>query len=212
MLEREIIKKNLIVKGIEDEEDENEIESQTKIEKLIQNLRIKFNSEADMEEVRRVGKYRSETKRPILIKLVTEKKRNEILSQAKALKGTNIWIEEDFTKEVQMERKELMPHLKEARQKGYTAKLKFNKPIINGKIYGVQGDSHIISGIAQDTEFEHGGESSGKTGKRKASERSPQQDTFEEQLKKITRTTRPLMNKEKGDFVKTKNGDGSVKN
>jgi hypothetical protein len=45
---------------------------------------------------------------------------------------------EDFTKKVKEERKQLKPHLKQAKQEGYKALIKYDKLIIEGKPYGAE--------------------------------------------------------------------------
>ncbi|KAK4880782.1 hypothetical protein RN001_008928 [Aquatica leii] len=59
--------------------------------------------------------------------------REKILNSAKNLKGSDIWIDEGYTKKVQEERKKLIPLLKEAREKGQTAYLIYDKLKIYNK-------------------------------------------------------------------------------
>ena len=60
----------------------------------------------------------------------------EIYKLTKNLKGSDIWINDDFSKKVQAERKCLTPYLQQVRQQGSTAYLRYNKMIIDGKVYG----------------------------------------------------------------------------
>ncbi|KAG1940185.1 hypothetical protein F2P79_016902 [Pimephales promelas] len=55
--------------------------------------------------------------RKILVKLLRIKDRELILSSAKKLKGTKIYINEDFSEAVQLRRKELWPKMKAARER-----------------------------------------------------------------------------------------------
>jgi hypothetical protein len=83
--------------------------------------------------VRRIGTYETRKKRPILIKLRTRQCKLLILrKRTKNLKGTDIWITEDFTKKVQQERKQLILHFKQAKQDGHKALIKYDKLIISG--------------------------------------------------------------------------------
>lgn len=66
----------------------------------------------------------------------------ETLKHSKTLRGTNIWIDEDFTKESQMTRKALLPQLKEATHRGHRTQLKYNKLIVNEKAYGIEDLQH----------------------------------------------------------------------
>ena len=59
----------------------------------------------------------------------------DILRKANNLNDTNIGIDKDFTKEVQEERRRLVPFLREAKEKGPKAVLRYNK-LINYHIWG----------------------------------------------------------------------------
>ncbi|GLV40249.1 hypothetical protein CBL_07155 [Carabus blaptoides fortunei] len=66
----------------------------------------------------------------------------EILQKARLLKGSNIFVEEEYSQEVLAERKKLLPSLKQARKEGYKAFLKYNKLIIDEKIYYAPSESN----------------------------------------------------------------------
>ncbi|CAH1107522.1 unnamed protein product [Psylliodes chrysocephalus] len=126
---------NIIIKGIEDEEQENEKETKDKICIILQEMGVKIAVKEDIDEVRRMGKYNIERKRPIIVKLNRKSTRTMILQKTRSLKGTNIWIDEDYPKEVQEERRKLIIKMKEARNKGHKAQLRYNKLIINDELY-----------------------------------------------------------------------------
>lgn len=84
-----------------------------------------------------MGKYLKGNNRPRLVKFTRDKKR-QIFQQTKVLKNTKTWIDEDYSKGTLEERRQLLPFLKESRQKGKRAKLKNNKLIINEGMYTVQ--------------------------------------------------------------------------
>ena len=50
-----------------------------------------------------------------------------MLEKAKKLKGTNIFINGDFTEAVQQKRRDLMPALKAAQDKGEIAYLRYDR-------------------------------------------------------------------------------------
>ena len=56
--------------------------------------------EKETDGIRRIGKYNEGRKRSIIVKLMPEKKKTEIMKQASKLKGTEIWLDEDFSREV----------------------------------------------------------------------------------------------------------------
>lgn len=178
-LQREIRKKNIVIKGVE--ETENEIEKVTydKVISIIQKIGITINPKEDIDVVKRIGKYKNERKRPILIKLTKESTKFMILKNAKNLKGTDIWIDEDYPKEVQEERRRLIPEMKEARNKGYSAQMKYNKLIINNEVYQAENLTEMEENKIK---------GSNNNQKRKVDVRSPESNTLVEQLKKITKT------------------------
>lgn len=182
-LEREIRSKNIVVKGVLDEERENENTTKEKIGIVMQKIGVCIEEERDIDDIRRIGKYRNDRNRPILVKLTKSSTRSKILKSARELKGTEIWIDEDFPKNIQEERRTLIPQLKMARDKGYRAVLKYNKLVIDGEIYGPGKDEQ--SNITRHKE----GEEAGNVGqKRTVTERSPEGCSIEEKFQKIAKT------------------------
>lgn len=184
-LEREIRSKNIVVKGVLDEEREKENITKEKIAEVMQKIGICIEEGKDIDDARRIGKYRNQRNRPILVKLAKSSMRSNILKNAKQLKGTEIWIDEDFPKNIQEERRTLIPQLKSARNKGYRAELKYNKLIIDGEIYGAEkGEQH-----SEEKQEEEEGDTRNVRQKRTIAERSPEGNNTEERIHKITRTT-----------------------
>ncbi|KAK4884836.1 hypothetical protein RN001_001107 [Aquatica leii] len=181
MLEREVRKKNIVIKGIKDNEQENEKETQEKVNAVIQKTGINFNITEELDEARRIGKYNEGKTRPIMIKLMKESTKMNILKNAKTLRGTDIWIDEDYPKEVQEERRRLIPYMKEARNKGYKALIRYDKLIINNETYRTKD-------LEKDEEHENGETSDKSRQKRTVNERSPESDKFQENQKRINRT------------------------
>lgn len=71
--------------------------------------------------------------RSLIVKLFIHKDKQEILSKASTLKGTNIYMNEDFSDSVRQKRKELMPQMKAARARGERAYLKYDRLIVRPK-------------------------------------------------------------------------------
>ncbi|KAF2886635.1 hypothetical protein ILUMI_19538 [Ignelater luminosus] len=134
-LERELRRKNLVLKNLEDKDNKDNNETKGKALKLINAMGIKMNSEQVIDEIRRMEKPKPGTTRPILLELTIGSKKFEILKQSNKLKRTNIWIDEDCPKDVIEERKALIPQLKKARQRECKASIKYNKLIINNEVY-----------------------------------------------------------------------------
>jgi hypothetical protein len=69
------------------------------------------------------------------VKFNDYKVREQIRGQSGQLRGTSFWINEQFPKEINDRRKDLIPIMKEARQKSQTVRLVKDKLFINGKLY-----------------------------------------------------------------------------
>lgn len=179
-LEKEVRRRNLIFRGVEDGESEETGETKRKIVMICQTLGVVINPETNIDEIKRLGSPRPGASRPVLIKLTTNDKKWEILKKAKGLKGTNIWIDEDYPKRIQEERKLLIPELKKARVRGQHAKLRYNKLIIDGKEVGAN-DVNTSEPVLRGNTVAN---------KRKTDMRSPEAAKLEEQLRKISRTAK----------------------
>lgn len=182
LLEREARRNNLIIHGVTDDENERMEGTEHKVVEIIKRTGVDIAADREIDDARRMGRYREGNTRPIQVKLTRGNKKAEILKQARNLKGTDIWIDQDYPKEILEQRKELIPKLKEAREKGNKATLKYNKLIINGKVYNPREQQLIPTS-------KDGNERKGDN-KRTTSQRSPGNESFEEQLNKIARKSK----------------------
>ena len=122
---------NLRIDGIA--EVENETWEQT--EEILHNL---FKEKLELENIsveraHRVGNKGKNNKRTIVLKLASFKDKLKIISEARKLKGTNISINEDYSKETLEIRKEKWKEVKELRKNGTYAILVYDKVVIKGK-------------------------------------------------------------------------------
>ena len=122
---------NLRIDGIA--EVENETWEQT--EEILQNL---FKEKLPLENIsveraHRVGNKEKNNKRTIVLKLASFKDKLKIISEARKLKGTNISINEDYSKETLEIRKEKWKEVKELRKNGTYAILVYDKVVTKGK-------------------------------------------------------------------------------
>lgn len=125
-------KKNIVIDGVPDVKAEIWSETESKIKKLfLEHLKID-PKHIEFERGHRIGKH-DPTGRPrsILIELLRYKDKQEILKRAKSLKGTNIFINDDFSDKVRMKRKELLSQLREERRKGNIAFLKYDQLVVH---------------------------------------------------------------------------------
>ncbi|KAJ3651421.1 hypothetical protein Zmor_017465 [Zophobas morio] len=116
LVEKEIRKNNIIIQGVDDENDEKEEKATEKIQNILTKMEVKVDVEMDASEIRRIGTYKPNGNRSILVKLQKWKTKMEIYKLTKNLKGSDIWINDDFSKKVQAEGKCLIPYLQQVRQ------------------------------------------------------------------------------------------------
>ena len=97
-------------------------------------------NEIPIERAHRLGKVREDKKtRPIIAKFSFHKdKERRILSNARALAGSNYGISQDFPREIVEIRKGLIKAMKEAKKEGHDTKLVYDKLYINGRRYRPQ--------------------------------------------------------------------------
>lgn len=122
---------NLLIDGIAEEKGETVSGLEIKIQQVLsENLGLD-GTKIEIERAYRMGQFQEGRKqRKIVVKFLRFKDRQRILFSAKKLKGTNIYINEDFSDVVQQRRRELLPKLKAAREKGERASLRYDKLII----------------------------------------------------------------------------------
>lgn len=66
----------------------------------------------------------------MIVRLFRYKGKQTILSKVNNLKGTNIYMNEDFTDAVRQKRKELLPEMRADRARGEWAYLKYDKLVV----------------------------------------------------------------------------------
>lgn len=132
-LKRERKENNIIIFGLE--------ENDNTTQELLQQLKIKFKTDFDLNledyEINKIFRIGNKNKeggkpRPLLVSLLNNWKKNEILKNKKKCK--DLYISEDYSKEVLEKRKSLQMELREERNKGNIAYLKYDKLIVKGKI------------------------------------------------------------------------------
>lgn len=82
----------------------------------------------EIERSHRVGKA-------IVVRFLSYKQKMLVLTNARKLKTSNIYVRVDFSETVQKKRQALMTLQRELRQKGHSAKLRFDKLITEDSMY-----------------------------------------------------------------------------
>jgi hypothetical protein len=121
-IESNDMKRNIIIYGYDEKARENWKELDAKLEDL--RLKLGLGQKIDYDLAFRLGKPRPGESRPILIKLLRTRDKFEILSAAKNLKGTNIYIHQDMTPEDRKTNALLRKHIKDVKQTNPDAKCK----------------------------------------------------------------------------------------
>ena len=112
---------------------ENETWKQT--EEILQNLfeeKLQLEN-ISVERVHWAGNKEKNNTRTIVVKLASFKDKLKTISVAPKLKGTNISVNEDYSKETLEIRKEKWKEVKELRKNGTYAILVYDKVVIKGK-------------------------------------------------------------------------------
>ncbi len=134
---------NLLFCGINEERNETNEHCQRKIYDLLRSKTdIPQHILDNMEIVRchRVGRYILDQVRSIIIKLPFFSDRQIILQSAPALRGTGVYINEDYSSETKTNRKALYPVLKAVHNKAiYKDKVSIHvdRLVLNGKTYTI---------------------------------------------------------------------------
>lgn len=126
-LEKEKKMNNILFFGLEETE-KFPLELFQRVQEIIKgDLKITLES-SDVSKIHRIGLTKVNKIRPVLIAFANSWKRSEILKNKKNLK--EVYITEDFTKEVSEKRRELIPKLIEERAKGNFAYIKYDKLVV----------------------------------------------------------------------------------
>ncbi|KAI5720215.1 hypothetical protein M8J77_003483 [Diaphorina citri] len=129
--EKERRRKNIVIRGFKIEEGSNQISQVVaQVIKLFQDkLGIRL-SEDQIDFTKVVGKER---KGPIIMGLTSWNKKVEIFKNAHKLKGSSIYIGEDFPPEVINIRKTLIPEMIKHRKEGRHAIIKYDQLVVERK-------------------------------------------------------------------------------
>ena len=127
----------MIFEGIEEETRKTWQQCETKLAKLL-NEKMALN-DIKFERVHRLGgKFTGETRtRPVIAKFHTYKQRDLVWLNRSKLKDTNVWIHEDFPKEIKENRDKLFPIFLAAKKSEQitSVSLKLDQLFLNGKLY-----------------------------------------------------------------------------
>lgn len=133
-LEAQSRRSNLIFEGIGEIPEETWADSEKTVKDILVS-KLGLSQDIELERVHRIARKESSDGGPsvgnkprgIIVKFLRFKDRSMVLANAKKLKGSDIYINEDFIDSVRKKRKELMPAMWEARKRGEVAFLRYDK-------------------------------------------------------------------------------------
>lgn len=129
-MEREKRKNNIIIKGKLDDK----LRDEDEVKKFLQR---KLDIQVGVKNVVPIGKKREGTPSGyiFLVELESWKCKNQVMTKKSALKGSDIYIENDLTREERRIQAELIKIAKEEKGKGLGVKIGYKKLIIDGALY-----------------------------------------------------------------------------
>lgn len=145
-------RKNLIFKGLPEEQKESSDASESKITSFCkEHLGLDIT---DIERAHRVGAPKEGYDRPLIVKFLNYKTKCQVLGNAfklKQLKDRKIWIEEDFSPRIQFVRKQLRDFARANRQPNEKMKISFHKLLLKNKRYRYdQATAQVVECIQQE--------------------------------------------------------------
>ncbi|XP_059050167.1 uncharacterized protein LOC131845148 [Achroia grisella] len=156
-MEKQTRKNNIILHGVTEKE-----ENYTELQELVVETLNKLSVETALQEwdkwelsrVQRLGKKKESKIRPILITLTLTWRRTEILKN-KSKFPKNIYVTEDFPKDILLKRKELKIKMKEEIAKGKKAYISYDKLVVNETQKDKRKRSESCSPNAPSTSISH---------------------------------------------------------
>ena len=131
-------RENLLFFGVDERRNETDRDCATQVFKILEKIDPEFK-DIQILKCHRKGKYVNGQKRPIIAKFSIND-RDNICSKKGNLKGSNLFIAEDFPLEIEQNRRILLPVFRHARTieslKGEVS-LKADKLVIDGRTYTV---------------------------------------------------------------------------
>lgn len=143
-------RKNLIIHGLEHTLNEDYASLQNSIINLLcEQLGVDFSIN-DINFARRIGKRASDHVSPILLSLTSQRKKLDILNASHKLKGSEVSIANDYSKEVLATRKSLLPLVKALKEKGILAQLRDDEIFIDKKRCSTSKAESLLQSLITD--------------------------------------------------------------
>ena len=139
-------RKNIRIDGLEDDMKENREQTQVKIQKLIkEKLGLERISIDTAHRLSRKAATTVNVPRTIIARLSTDLDRDEIMKKTNRLKGSGIFINEDYSEATAKIRRELQPQLRTARDSGKLAFIRGRQLVVRDRPKRHNGSAMHIS-------------------------------------------------------------------
>ncbi|XP_065683441.1 uncharacterized protein LOC136096187 [Hydra vulgaris] len=125
-LENRSRRNNLRIDGLHETPGENWDDCEKAVKVMIKK-QLKITSEVVIERAHRIGQHKHNKPRTIVLKLLNFQDKNKILNAVKHLKGTGLYVNEDFAPETTELRRKLWEEVKKLRSEGKYAIIKYDK-------------------------------------------------------------------------------------
>jgi hypothetical protein len=134
-MENESRKTNLILDGLLDDENESKNSLLLKIHDTLSLMEVPNVYAIKIDKAYRIGKKPGNKPRPVLIRFCYTPDKETVWSLRKNLKGTNIYLREDFSPQTMQYRNSLVPILKKAKETGHRCTIAGETLFLNGVRY-----------------------------------------------------------------------------
>lgn len=132
-LDQDRRRKNVVIFGLHEDPNEKLGDLTSQILTLFsEKLKLTNFTVYEIDFVQRLGKNHKKD-RPVLVKLASQIRKMDILRNSKALMGTRISIQPDYSQEVKEKRKPLLEQMKVLRAQGKYAVVRYDKLIVHDR-------------------------------------------------------------------------------
>jgi hypothetical protein len=151
-LEGQMRKKNLLLGGIlEEARNETPEDCEKKVRDILENV-LGICDNIQLDRTHRIGRKTRGKTRPIIMRFSFLHDRDRVLRLAREKKPANIFFSEDFPLKTRQARRELHPHLLQARNSGKTAYLRHDRLIIDGQTFTLEAGALKLVGERVETQ------------------------------------------------------------
>jgi hypothetical protein len=127
---------NLIIDGLAEREGELTTDLVNQVIHTFMNMGVSNPRAMNFDRIYRLNYPRGQNLRPVLIKFANQTDRDTVWSARRKLKGSKIFVREDYCPETSKHRASLLPIMKAARDEKMKVYLKGDTLVVNGKQYG----------------------------------------------------------------------------